>query len=154
MRINTYFVGSIALLLAAVIRPLHGSEATIRSLMASELRRSTPANRVDVDDHGQQRALQSWYAGPNPAPHWIRDGRPTAQAAALVRELSLAADHGLLPADYHAQDLAEWLEQLRASGAQAASDELAARFEVMLSRGALRFLNDLHFGRIDPAVAG
>lgn len=72
---------------------------------------------------------------------WLdASGRPSADARAAVAQLVDAASHGLDPADYHDTAL------------QAALDggALPPRFEAALDAALLRWLNDLHGGRVVP----
>jgi L,D-transpeptidase YcbB len=93
-------------------------------------------------DHGVQQALQSTYA--QPALLWSSGGHPTSQARALGNELTRAAVYGLEPENYAPP-------APPAAGADAAQ---WASFDRQLSMAALRFLSDLHYGRVDPATAG
>jgi murein L,D-transpeptidase YcbB/YkuD len=83
---------------------------------------------------------------------WSEAGKPTAVAIGLIQELRRAADRGLDPDDYPGNRLAEIADGL---GGPARSDEGQwALFDAGLSLAALRFLSDLHVGRIDPATVG
>lgn len=75
---------------------------------------------------------------------WLKSGKPTAQANAMLQEFSNAAKRGLRPADYDA-------EQWQARVANLASPDGAAVFDVALTVNAMRFLSDLHTGRVNPA---
>ena len=86
---------------------------------------------------------------------WSAGGKPTAQAVSLLKELQQCADRGLDPEDYSADRLADRLTGL--SGAAAASPSDAAQwaaFDSALWQAGLRFISDLHYGRIDPATVG
>ena len=76
-----------------------------------------------------------------PQPVWSHDGVPTAPAQALVKELRDAAGYGLNPADYSGP----W---------DAPQGQGAPDYDARLTAAASRFLNDLHFGRVDPKAAG
>jgi murein L,D-transpeptidase YcbB/YkuD len=79
---------------------------------------------------------------------WTRDGVPTAQALAVMRVLRQADSFGLRPQDYEGA----WsgYSQARVSGDPGGT----ASFDESLSIAAGRFLNDVHFGRVDPHAAG
>lgn len=85
-----------------------------------------------------QVALRDVYARRGNAPLWSSNGHLTPQADALRAELDAADARGLDPTDY------------AIAGAPAT---LAAQ-DQRLSAAALRFLADLHYGRVDPARAG
>ena len=99
---------------------------------------------------GRQVALRRLYAGDDPRPLWSADGRPTAQALALIPLLRDAADRGLDPRDYDADELADAARLLDAS----ADSARLARFDVALSRSAVLLLGDLHMGRANPRALG
>jgi len=98
-----------------------------------------------ADAHGTERALAALYAGKDPTLLWSRGGHATPQALALLDELAAAASYGLNPADYGAAAIAP------GSAGDSGSWE---RYDRRLSAAALRFVVDLHYGRIDPLRAG
>jgi murein L,D-transpeptidase YcbB/YkuD len=77
-------------------------------------------------------------------PVWLTDNRPTAAARATVDVLATAADRGLDPEDYDAQQLAALVATLDRRGADA---EQAIRFDAALTIAALRFTSALRWGR-------
>jgi len=83
---------------------------------------------------------------------WISGGQPTPQAIALLAQLASAADHGLDPSDYQADNLAASVERLR--HAQIASQSELEPLDAALTGAALSYAHDLHFGRIDARTAG
>jgi len=83
---------------------------------------------------------------------WSDGQKPTQQAISLLQELRQCADRGLDPEDYPVNRLADLLAGLSAA---ASSDPAQwAEFDAELGRAGLRFLSDLHYGRIDPATVG
>jgi murein L,D-transpeptidase YcbB/YkuD len=83
---------------------------------------------------------------------WSDGARPTAAAIALLQELRLAGERGLDPEDYPGNRLSYLLVELIDS--PHAGVEQWALFDAGLSLAGVRFLSDLHFGRIDPASVG
>ncbi|WP_052200591.1 murein L,D-transpeptidase [Terriglobus sp. TAA 43] len=75
---------------------------------------------------------------------WVKSGKPTAQADTMLQEFSNAMQRGLRPEDY---DASRWDERV----ANLKSPEGAALFDVALTVNAIRYLNDLHEGRTNPA---
>jgi len=110
-----------------------------------------PQRRSSVD-FGATQALRSIYVQRANAPLWSRDGNATAQALALVHELQRADSYGLQRADYAGDAIAQLAE--KPTGTGAAETGHWARFDVQLSGAALRFISDLHYGRVKPAAAG
>jgi murein L,D-transpeptidase YcbB/YkuD len=83
---------------------------------------------------------------------WSDGEQPSTAALVLLQELRHASDRGLDPEDYPGNRLAYLLIDLIDSGHPGA--EQWALFDASLSLAALRFLSDLHYGRIDPASVG
>lgn len=102
--------------------------------------------------HGGAHALQSVYFDTGNAPLWTRDGKATAQAEAMLRELRNADTYGLETQDYRGNELAQLLNVHPASGG--ADDARWARFDVLLSAAALRLVSDVHYGRVTAEAAG
>ena len=106
-----------------------------------------------------QPQMQSFYSGRNDNPAWVytdqrNGGKPTPAAIALLQLFHDAAQKGLKPEDYDAAHWPEWqqkLEQIRTShdDSDAARTTVAA-FDVALTIDAMRYLSDLHEGRINP----
>ncbi len=83
---------------------------------------------------------------------WSDGSRPTRAAGAMLEELRHAADRGLNPDDYPAERLARRLAD--ATDSPRPAGPAWAAFDSELSQTAVRFVSDLHFGRIDPATVG
>jgi L,D-transpeptidase YcbB len=93
--------------------------------------------------------IRAFYAAMDYAPAWFRDDKPTRQAAALVRLLRCAGAKGLRAEDYDAEHLADQLDQLN----RLSSTVLAwnvARFDRALTISVMRYVSDLHIGRVNP----
>lgn len=101
-----------------------------------------PAERSELQDLHQPPGASGWL---DPA------GRPTKNAYDALSILSRAADEGLEPADYE-QDLLGCLTSR--VGAASCNPSDRARFDAALTDGMLRFLHDVHNGRVDPRDAG
>ncbi len=85
---------------------------------------------------------------------WSRNGRPTAQATSLIQLFGDAAKKGLDPEDYDSSRWAERVQQLTGIGSSHDSSDTAgntiAQFDVAMTVTAMRYLSDLHLGRINP----
>ena len=79
---------------------------------------------------------------------WFEGGRPGAQAQQAVDLLAAAASHGLDPNDYDAAALRQALSRAHQGPAPDAAS--AARLDQALTTAMLRYLGDLHDGRVDP----
>src|SRR5262245_36905490 len=113
---------------------------------------AAPLLGPSATSHGALQALQSAYSQREQVPLWSRDRLPTPQADALLRALHDAEAYGLQSPDYVGNGTAGSGE-LQAPSLPA-SDLLWMQFDVRLSAAALRFLSDLHFGRVSPEAAG
>jgi L,D-transpeptidase YcbB len=83
---------------------------------------------------------------------WSDGEKPSPEALVLLQELRHASERGLDPEDYPGNRLAYLLVDLIDSVHPGV--EQWALFDASLSLAALRFLSDLHYGRIDPASVG
>jgi L,D-transpeptidase YcbB len=110
-----------------------------------------PARGPSVD-YGAAQALRTVYAQRANAPLWSRDGHATAQAQAVVRELQRAGTYGLQEEDYAGNAIAQLAE--KPTGTAAAEAGRWGRFDVQLSAATLRFMSDLHYGRVKPTSVG
>src|SRR5579859_1367119 len=83
---------------------------------------------------------------------WSDGAKPSPAALVLLQELRHASDRGLDPEDYPGNQLAYILVDL--IGSVHPGVEQWALFDAGLSLAGLRFLSDLHYGRVDPASVG
>jgi murein L,D-transpeptidase YcbB/YkuD len=79
---------------------------------------------------------------------WVVQGRPTALAKSAVKILEQAGDEGLNPSDYDASTLSKDV----AEASQGAPLSVAKQTELdsAITQSMLRYLHDLHYGRVDP----
>jgi murein L,D-transpeptidase YcbB/YkuD len=100
----------------------------------------------------EQRELASLYGGAD-GPLWVDTwGRPGRDAREAMDLLTAAADDGLDPGDYNVSGMAA-LSALIGDPSGATASNIA-RFDASLSMGTLRYLSDLHLGRVDPRAMG
>jgi len=123
--------------------PLEASDApsALRAIVAAG--KLSDLHWPDFSDY--RSILQSFYEATSYQPAWVRNGQPTAQALAVIGALRSSDLKGLLPEDYDASRWAERLAQL-----SSASVEQQARFDAALSVCAMRYISDLHIGKINP----
>jgi L,D-transpeptidase YcbB len=94
--------------------------------------------------------LVNFYRPSQYQPAWVRDGQPTPQAMELIQILEDANREGLQAEDYDASRWRERVQLLR--GPHHSADE--ARFDAALTVSIMRYLSDLHVGRINPQHVG
>lgn len=90
--------------------------------------------------------FQHIYESSNFAPIWINNNKPTPQALGVIQALEASRQKGLNPDDY---DASRWSERLQALDHAPTPDTLA-RFDAALTVGAMRYISDLHIGRVNP----
>ena len=98
----------------------------------------------DFSDY--RKWLQKFYEPSGFAPVWVQGSQPVPQALSLIERFRDAAKKGLDPEDY---DASRWEERVRALQSSA-SGPAAARFDVALTVCTMRYVSDLHIGRINP----
>ena len=101
----------------------------------------------DFSDYHGQATL--FYAASGYALAWVNDGRPTAQASAMIDAFRQANTKGLKPEDY---DVTRWGARIAklapATASPAATDQV--HFDLALTICAMRYLSDLNIGRVNP----
>jgi len=81
---------------------------------------------------------------------WIRDGVPTTQAIELIQIFKDADREGLRAEDY---DASRWVDRLTLlKSPHESADE--ARFDAALTVCIMRYVSDVHIGRINPQNLG
>jgi L,D-transpeptidase YcbB len=83
---------------------------------------------------------------------WSDAIKPSRQALDMLQELRNAGERGLDPGDYEGNRLTYLLVDLIET--PGAGLEQWALFDAGMSQSILRFMSDLHFGRVDPAMFG
>ena len=80
---------------------------------------------------------------------WVTGNQPTPQALAVIQLLQNADKKGLRPEDYDASRWANRIAHLAQSTPPVLADD-SVRFDVALTVSAMRYISDLHSGRINP----
>jgi murein L,D-transpeptidase YcbB/YkuD len=94
-----------------------------------------------------RQSTQELYKAVSYAPVWVRDGQASPQAQAMIAELVSSQKRGLIPEDY---DASRWPQRLNALKNSSGTPDTLARFDVALTVCAMRFISDLHGGRVNP----
>jgi murein L,D-transpeptidase YcbB/YkuD len=130
--------------------PAAAAQQTGGSDISSQLRGIAEAGKLpelrwpDFSDYREH--VRNFYGPLSDTPAWIRDGRPTPQALAIIEILKQADSVGLDPEDYDASRWADRLTRLQKS--QAAGD--GAIFDAALTVCLMRYISDCHIGKINP----
>jgi len=93
-----------------------------------------------------QTIVSTFYDDRNYEVAWTRDGAPTATATAFIKQFQDAAAKGLIPEDYDASRWAGRVQELSNKSADAIS-----LFDVAMTVNVMRYISDLHIGRVNPS---
>ena len=91
--------------------------------------------------------MQALYQAVNDTPVWVQGGQPTSQAQALIAAFEASRLKGLNPEDY---DASRWPTQLNALKNTPGDATTVANFDAALTVSAMRYISDLHIGRVNP----
>jgi murein L,D-transpeptidase YcbB/YkuD len=93
--------------------------------------------------------VQNFYAAAGYVPAWIQGGQPTRQALGVIGILQQAGDKGLSAEDYDGSLWAARVAHLRESPSSVSGSDLA-RFDAALTVCTMRYISDLHIGKVNP----
>jgi murein L,D-transpeptidase YcbB/YkuD len=162
-------------LLAVLLLPLEGCRGgthSLRALFHHRKSKSKP-NTTDYADNvatvvssshlaslrwanysDYQPEVQQFYDDRNYELAWVRDGQPTPAAMQIIALFTDAAKKGLNPEDYDAsrwpQRQAKLADILKKRDTSDAAQDAVAEFDAAMTISAMRFLSDIHVGRINP----
>jgi murein L,D-transpeptidase YcbB/YkuD len=94
----------------------------------------------DFTDH--RARIQKFYEPSSYTYAWVHNGAPTEQAMALIEILRGSALRGLNPEDY---DISHWAGTFT-------SEASPAEFDLALTVSVMRYVSDLHFGKVNPGL--
>jgi murein L,D-transpeptidase YcbB/YkuD len=98
----------------------------------------------DYDKHVQKFYESYGYSLP-----WVRGMQPTAQAQQVISLLLQAEQRGLAAEDYDGPRWSDRLAKLK-PGAGQPSEADAVRFDAALTVCVMRYISDLHIGKVNP----
>lgn len=138
---------------AAAGRAQNGPESLSPAGQA-ELRASVESGRLadlqwpNFSEHAA--SVKEFYEQSGYKLGWSRGNKPTVQAVELIGILEEADQKGLDNKDY---DGARWPDRLKAlQGSSDGSESTLVKFDVALTVSAVRYISDLHLGKVDPKV--
>lgn len=82
-------------------------------------------------------------------PSWFEHGKPGTDALEAFQVLVDAGAHGLNPQDYHVGELSRVFEQTNYNPIEPA---MTAKLDDQLTEALVRYLRDLHQGRLNPQI--
>jgi L,D-transpeptidase YcbB len=121
-----------------------GQAALVAAIQAGNL----PELRwPDFSDYG--KLVKAFYDSYGNSLPWVRGMQPTSQAQQAITLLLNAGQKGLSAEDYDGPRWADRLAKLKA-GAPQSSEADTVRFDVALTVSVMRYISDLHIGRVNP----
>jgi L,D-transpeptidase YcbB len=97
-----------------------------------------------------QTEVKEFYGSFNDTLPWLRNSEPTPQALAIIQALKHAETKGLRPEDYDGPGWDEHIKTLQ-QGSPTPEPDLI-RFDVALTISTMRYISDLHMGRVNPRL--
>ena len=90
----------------------------------------------------------SFYAPANDVFAWLKDGKPTTQALAVISAVEHADQEGLNPDDY---DGPRWKDRVaKLTGQNPPNEDQLARFDLALTVSLVRYVSEERLGRVKP----
>ncbi|MEO8623489.1 MAG: peptidoglycan-binding protein, partial [bacterium] len=141
------------LVMAIGLAPRVFAQAAGSPQPARALHQAIAAGDIIGARHGDlpryREALSALYADSAAHALWLDGAGLTANGEALLCALAAAGSRGLRPADYDVELLAQ-----RVLATSTGDDEARLRFDAAMSLAAMRFLDHVHRGRVDPRTLG
>ncbi|HEX3583750.1 MAG TPA: hypothetical protein VH087_18440, partial [Thermoanaerobaculia bacterium] len=132
----------VAVPIATAVLAQDAGPATIRMLV--EAGRDDDLRWPDFSDY--RKHLVNFYEPLNYGFAWSRNGKVTPQSLAVIALFESADVKGINAVDY---DGSRWGARLQALMAHP-DDVALARFDISVSASLMRYISDLHIGRINP----
>jgi L,D-transpeptidase YcbB len=93
--------------------------------------------------------VKGFYSSGSNTLAWVNNGGPTSQAIAVVATLQKADDVGLNAEDYDGSRWAARLSELNNAKRQPSESE-QVHFDLAITVSLMRYISDLHIGRVNP----
>jgi murein L,D-transpeptidase YcbB/YkuD len=93
--------------------------------------------------------VQNFYASYNYSLPWVKDMQPTDQARQVISALQQADEKGLSAEDYDGPRWNDRLAKLKPAASRP-SEADAAHFDLALTVCVMRYISDLHIGKVNP----
>jgi murein L,D-transpeptidase YcbB/YkuD len=128
--------------------PAPAGNAVSTEAVAGQLQTIAAAGTLtDLHFPSYRQQFQSLYEATQYKPVWVRDGQPTPQAQTVITALENSRQKGLNPEDY---DASHWTSRLEALKHASSDANTIAHFDAALTVSAMRYISDLHIGRVNP----
>ncbi len=152
MRLKSTWVSVVVLLLG--LTAAAQSVPNAADLVAQDaLRESIEAAQLSGMEHPRfddcQAEVREFYEQNREILPWLQDAKPTPQARALILLFQNADNEGLNSEDY---DGPRWKARLAAFEQARPSSTDLVHFDLALTISAMRYVSDLHRGRLNPRL--
>jgi murein L,D-transpeptidase YcbB/YkuD len=97
-----------------------------------------------------QNEAKEFYDAANDTLPWVDQGKPTTQSRSIIQSLKNSAEKGLRPEDYDGPQWDQRLTQFDRPVATSESD--LVKFDLALTVSTMRYISDLHMGRVNPRL--
>jgi len=151
-RLTAAFLATAAWLFAAGALAQAPTPAPAEDALKQLIEEGNPTDVDGAADSHDRDQLRKLYEANGYRLLWSDGSKAGSAAISLLQQLRNAGERGLDPEDYPGNRLAYLLNDL--IDTPHAGIEQWAVFDAGLSLAGLRFLSDLHWGRIDPASVG
>ena len=94
-------------------------------------------------------SVKKFYAGGGNSLAWIQNGKASPQAVSMILLFQQASAKGLNPEDYDASRWDARLAKLQPTSPKPSDIDLA-HIDLALTVSAMRYISDLHIGRVNP----
>ncbi|RKE56049.1 L,D-transpeptidase family protein [Sphingobacterium detergens] len=139
------FLNFIAIFLSIITTAIYAQDLKVTNEISSFLKDS-----LNLSNLNYPKSVIRFYTTNNYEYLWLNDKQKIDQASIALSLLIQPNRFGLLPSDYHLENLSlERLKELRSSSPEKQQKE-KAQFEILMTDGLLSFINNLHFGKYNP----
>ncbi|HEX4210564.1 MAG TPA: L,D-transpeptidase family protein, partial [Candidatus Binataceae bacterium] len=141
---------------AVVVPSVSGAASPMMAKLKTLVASGKLTDLIYSDFSDNQAQIAAFYQDGGYAPVWFVGGKLTPQANELIKCFAAAQEKGLNPDDYDGPRWAARVQALqtayRSSGTtpSAQATDFAARFDVAMTVAAMRYIANLHSGRVNP----
>ena len=125
--------------------------AAVQNSIRERVIRGSSLDAPGITGRDHRHVLERSYEPGRYVPIWFGSAGPNPALAAALAELVAAPTHGLVASDYDSDRLAS---EVQAIATGDGAPQRVARTDVAITQSMLRYLTDLHIGRVPPSAAG
>ncbi|WP_432708904.1 L,D-transpeptidase family protein [Pedobacter sp.] len=96
------------------------------------------------------KSVGRFYSKANYEPSWINTTSGIEDTREAIAMLSCVVKYGLSPADYHPKDLNSSTMNVILASPSTVTPEQKARFDMLMTDALISFINNLHYGKLNP----